>query len=79
MTDKTANAIETAIKVLKETLHGGNTVPCWNIAEAMIELEKTLNDHNCIDAVDPERSDDGTNGPLLERPFARPVFRDRCG
>jgi hypothetical protein len=32
-----------------------------------------------VDAVDPERSDDGTNGPLLERPFARPVFRDRCG
>ena len=26
-----------------------------------------------------EDSDDGSDGPLLERPFARPVFRDRCG
>ena len=38
--EKTATAIETAIKVLKETLHGGNTVPCWDIAESMIALEK---------------------------------------
>ena len=43
--NKTATAIETAIKVLKETLSGENTVTCWDIAEAMIELEKTLNDY----------------------------------
>ena len=43
--EKTAIAIETAIKVLKERLHGGNTVLCWDIAEAMIELERTLNDY----------------------------------
>ena len=48
--EKTAKAIETAIKVLKETLQGGNTVPCWDVAESMIELEKTLNDYRLPNA-----------------------------
>ena len=61
--EKTATAIETAIKVLKETLHGGNTVPCWDIAEAMIALERH-----------PQRLQMTSCGPVLE-PLNQPLLK----
>ena len=42
MTKDTTTAIETAIKVLKETLSGENTVTVSEIAKAIIELERKI-------------------------------------